>query len=209
MTKKVTNEKVYEIRHNPDGGWMGSNYRYFSSVKDFVAALRAEFKENGIKGVTVSGESCGGRSIRVKFTPKEEDFTPLPEYLAKMREPLDFMQFSHIEHHGKRITSTEAYNLPAEERYALYDKLCTERYNLVYEVDKYGIDIDVAVSDDWRVKHWLFKNIFAPQFVEKMQLVQRILDSYNYDQSDIMADYFDRGFYDSLRIMPRKQPKTA
>ena len=201
--------KVYEINRAPDGCWMGSNYRCMSS-KELTAALRAEFRANGIKGVTVSFESyTGGRTINVKITPTEADFTPLPEYLEKMREPLDFSQFSFIEDNGKRLNSTDCLNLPPEERYSLYARLCTERYNHIYETgNKYGEQIFGIPQDEWDARRWRYKNIFTEAFLDKLRLVEKIVDSYNYDESDPMTDYFSRGFCDFFYIMPRKKSKA-
>ena len=67
---------------------------------------------------------------------------------------------------------------------------------------------DVVKSDGerydygYQLSHYGFENykMFSDAFVEKLYKVKEIVDSYNFDESNSMVDYFHRGFYEHYSV---------
>jgi hypothetical protein len=187
--------------------WDGSNSRKHLYGADLSAALRAEFKKCNIKGVTVSCKSyTGGQSIYIKITATNADIIPYDEYFAKKMEYINPGQFGYWlrdPETGRDYRTNElqyepedvqdrVYRAAVKETYELHIKGCDLRENFFFASktdEEYGRS---------------YTDIFKPHFIEKLQLMKRIVDSYNHDDSNGQVDYFDRGFYESYYLKPLK-----
>ena len=55
----------------------------------------------------------------------------------------------------------------------------------------------------WLSQYYLDKyTMYTPEFAAKLRLINRIILSYNYDDSNSMVDYFDTNFYYDIRTKP-------
>lgn len=188
--------------------WDGSNSRKGLYGADLTRAIRADFKKCGIKGVTISKESySGGQSVYIKITPTAADFIPFEEYrntklerpcwhnfINGVRDPLtnkwyrtDDIQFMPAGEEKDRL-----FELSILDTYEYYTKGCD-----LNEYHFYGDDSDVYYGRS-------YADIFTPAFLDKLRLMKKIVDSYNYDDSNSMVDYFNRGFYEHYRLNPLK-----
>lgn len=57
---------------------------------------------------------------------------------------------------------------------------------------EYGYDLNEYHLDDYKM--------FSDAFIEKVKKAKMIVDSYNFDESNAMVDYFHRGFYDNYCV---------
>ena len=201
-----TNEYTVTTREGYMGAtaWDGCNSHRHLYGASLSKAIREEIRRNKIKGITVSSETySGGQSLKIKMKVSEEDFIPFDEYRAKKLECINFAQFGDwFWHKGRRISCWDCSNLPDEERYALYDACIKEHYDRLHNLDRYGEDLLPRRLD-------LYRDRLAPQFLKKFELVRKIVDSFNYDESNSMVDYHDRGFYETYTIVPKKPQKEV
>ena len=186
------------------GGWEGCN----SSRKGLYGAglskaIREEFRKNGIKGATISCETYpGGQSVRIKLKVSEDDYVPFEEYRLKKWECINFIQFGDsFDYHGRKIDAWSCSHLPIKGRYSLYEKCLVEHYRKIHELDpKYGLDIDKRYLG-------LYEDRLSQAFLDKVRFVKKIVDSFNYDCSNAMVDYHDKGFCDTYTLIPAKKAK--
>jgi len=52
---------------------------------------------------------------------------------------------------------------------------------------------DIDEDDD-------YKDVFSPNFRNKLKLIKQVVDSFNYNDSNAMVDYFNRGFYEDYYL---------
>lgn len=189
---------IYEVKkaEGNTGAWAGSNSSRGLYGPKLSSALRAEFKKNKIKNVFVSVLTyTGGQHIYVKFRMTEADYVPYDEYLTKKMKVVDFFQFncSVFSYKGKHYNMDDCQSLPEEERMALYKKCLKEHYGYLSNLDKHGTTIN-----QYHVKK--YADVFSEGFLNKLAFVKKIVDSFNYDNSNSMVDYFDRGFCESYVV---------
>lgn len=198
--EKTTYEVTSKEGYLGARAWTGSNYRRLYGA-ELSKVLRAEFKKNSLKGVTVSCKTyTGGQSVSIKFKPQKADFIPLEDYLdKKLSNGINFFQFvsSWIDYHGARLTAEDCYRLPEGEKNQLYVQLCLEHYNKVFEPSTHGTTLVLS-----RNRECKFHDVFTPAYLKKLLFVKTIVDSFNYDESNSMADYYDTGFYTKYYVVP-------
>lgn len=186
---------TYETKRTEEneGSWAGSNSDCGFYGKKLSDALRAEFKKNRLKNVFVSVQTyTGGQRIYVKFRMTESDYVPYDEYLAKKMAVIDFRQFSRsvFSYKGKRYDMDDCEKLSQNERLALYRECVKDHYERLHNLNKYGENIS-----QFHIKS--YGDVLSEGFLNKLTFVKKIVDSFNYDNSDSITDYFDRGFYES------------
>lgn len=154
------------------------------------AAIRADLKKAGIRGVTVSSKTySGGQSIKVTATLQPDEYTPINEYIIGY-EIKSGMRWIYTGSKGDSISIDEYYNLPADEQNRIREKAAIvdfNRYQCCEEINHYYIDNIKAIT---------------PAAREKLHLINRIISAYRYDKSNSMVDYFDTNFYYDIYIKP-------
>lgn len=187
-----------EVSEGYMGGnqWNGnkSNRRLYGS--DLSRAIREEFKAQGIKGCTVSVQSYSmGQTITVKVGITDNDFIPFDEWICG-KSIYDFQSFNHqiiSEIHEREwrgrtlldydyVDTQKFYDLSEEEQKRIYDinakhSWLSERNNTInqYHLETY--------------------TTFTEQFMQKLHKINDIINTYRYDESNSMVDYFDTNFY--------------
>lgn len=176
-------------------GYMGASAFYGSKSKtrlygaDLTSELRAQFKRHNIKNVTVRM----GRGSDVIVTIK-----------AEAGDMIDFDSFCQ---------SVASYKFEAN---------CTNSW--IYYIDKDGIDHSIhwdsfqalpedeqeEIKEGWikayynsyakgdrtpSIYHYNECEVYSPKLIKKMDFITRIINAYNYDESNSMVDYFNRGIY--------------
>lgn len=168
---------------NLDG--LGQDGRKFYGGADLTKAIREDLKRRGVKGCTVRVRHHDAVTVTVKAT--EADFTSLEEFQKRY----SFAEFScDIESHGKYTGDSWCYSLEGltdEEKNEKYNNYCR------YEIER---------RHDFNNYHRERRNYpqYTTAFCEKLEAVYLIANQWNYDNSDPMTDYFDRGYYLDIDI---------
>lgn len=170
--------------------------RYLSGA-DLSAAIRADVKAAGIKGVSIRCKTyTGGQHITATFKASADELISEAEYVANYRPTfeqtwiyLDTSDYVHVEDYFKtwneQACSHDETDIPEIQqragRYAYRTATKAGSHGINhYHVDKY--------------------TEYTPAFLAKINAVNEIIKNYNYDDSNSMVDYFDTNFYYDLSV---------
>lgn len=168
--------------------WDGVKSHKHLHGADLSAAIRQDIKSAGIKGATVSVKTySGGQSITVRVKLSADDFVSKSEFVNSFElgdcywiETGDVEQSIHSSVFWAADSTERNRIFRAAAEYA-YTKATTRKQNC------YRADRAQAVNESCKAR---------------LQLVQDIIESYNYDDSNGMVDYFDTNFYWSMELVP-------
>lgn len=162
---------------------------------ELSAAIRADLKAAGVKGVTVSVKSyTGGQYLRATIKATAADLAPLDVYAASWQPS---MRDCLVEISDGYISRSEYLTRTANERAAGQSLPATQldaaqiQYNHAtapdyhHNVNQYAIDGYTQYTDAFRAK---------------LHAVNNIIRNYRYDNSNSMVDYFDTNFYYDLTV---------
>lgn len=154
---------------------------------ELAAIIRGELKSRGVKGVTVKTSHWHNITVTVKATP--EDFTSIEE--AKKRFDLSLFQ---CEIERKEIVYIFNRRLSCEE----FEKMTDEEKAETYEnyIKQRICRIDSFCEHQKRADYWEL----TTYFFERLHKIFKIANQWNYDNSDLMTDYFDVGYYLDIDI---------
>ena len=188
--------------------WDGSNSRqkhlYGAGLSK---AVRESLKKLRIRGVTVACHTySGGQSLRLTITPSAGEVKTLDEYradklkyFAENSDPINAVrklckhdmyldgQWRNVwdENWLPKLTEDEQKEILTKAIESRYKMLTDGSINLGYR--------DIDKDDD-------YTELFSPNFRAKLKLIKQVVDSFNYDDSNAMVDYFNRGFYEDYYL---------
>lgn len=174
-------------------GYMGVGAVYGSKSNkalygaDLSAAIRADIKAAGIKGVTVKCKSySGGQSITATIRTSPADYIDEADYIAAYRVRGNWV------YDGERsVYSGDFYNMSAEEQERL--RVAAARYEYArYTTTKQDIN-------QYHIDKYTHLTATA---LERVQRIKTIIEAYRYDESNSMVDYFDTNFYYHICTAP-------
>lgn len=161
-------------------GFVGSNSNKKQYGADFSKQLREEFKKHNIKNITVKYDHYISYVITIALA--EGEYMPKNEYIIKyLDNPIPYDNYIN-------------YNDGYSWHYLPYD-----------EYKKMSDDKKLYIKARYRTAEWkrkieeMHSEVLNDNVELKLNAITRIIDSYNYDKSNGMVDYFDRGFYYKLR----------
>lgn len=180
-------------------GYMGGGAVYGSKSNlhlygaDLAAAIRADLKAAGIKGVTVRCKTyTGGQSLTLTATVERQDIRA--DYALTAYDVSNEMSrcFGCMYDGEQNIYINEFCDMSREEQNAAAERISA------YEREKY--------AKSQQINHYYLDKYteFSAAFSEKMQKVLEIVRAYRYDASNSMVDYFDTNFYYDLNTKPGK-----
>lgn len=181
------------------GAYYGAKSGQYLYGADLAAAIRADIKAAGIKGVTIRCESySGGQSIHATFTIERSDLNAAPTTDPTRRYTCEFerllikygswmvggewitnKKFSEMSEDEQRITALQYH---AEQR---------ERFGKRQSLNHYHTEQNENPE-------------LSAAFLAKVKRVIAIITAYRYDKSNSMVDYFDTNFYYDLHTKPGK-----
>ena len=175
--------------------WDGSNAHKHLYGADLSKAIREAFKECKIKGVTVRAKTyTGGQSITISIKTTEQDFISFEEYKKECMKRMDFERFNYYyDENRNHYYWTKLYDMPREKSEHLYEMAIKNTYETYIK----GRQLNEHFFDKYEC--------FSESFKVKLNMIKKVVDSFNYDDSNAMIDYFDRGFYESYEIKPMKK----
>ncbi len=177
-------------------GYMGGGSIYGSKSNhhlygaDLSAAIRADLKKAGIKGVTVRCKTyAGGQSITatVKVTP--EGYADRASFIAGWKFPCSSWGYA-----------PEVGSIHGERFYSIGDPAEQERIRQTVAAYEY----DTRTTSRQGVNHFYLGEIsyLTAETRAKLQRVCDIIADYRYDNSNSMVDYFDTNFYYNIEVVP-------
>ena len=181
------------------GGYLGGGAVYGSKSNKHLygsnlsAAIRADIKAAGIKGVTVKCKSySGGQSITATVQLNESDFVPLDEYVNKYT----------ISPSSTWIYTSSTGRCIHRDEYLGADENKREEIRRAAAVYEY-----VIVHDKTACVHSRFLDeydMFTAAMKDKLHRINNIITAYRYDESNGMVDYFNTNFYYDIVTKPVK-----
>ena len=166
-----------------------SNRRLYGA--ELSAAIRAEFKAAGIKGVTISCKQySGGQSLTITVKSSAKDFVPRDEFMRNYK-PVFCCDRLYLGDH-ESITRDAYYALDpngdgenirrAAAAYA-YDSSISRNQS----INQYYIDADHYPE-------------YTAAMLDRLRQINSIVSAYRYDNSNGMVDYFDTNFYYTITV---------
>lgn len=176
---------------------------------DFAAVLRADLKARGASGVTIrAGRSTYTDTITATITLSAEDFRSAEEAAARdgWRSFFNAEQYGitvdgisyHATHQGREtataqyITCGDPYDsTDPDSNFSVLRSFWRDRIARIDSINHHNM------------KPENYRELTTAAF-ERVAAIVSIIQSYNWDHSDSMSDYYDVGFYLDIDI---KKPK--
>lgn len=173
-----------------------SDRRLYGS--ELSAAIRADIKAAGIKGVSIRCSSySGGQSISATVTATAADLVSEAEYIANYRpSPVQsWVYFEdctcvHVDDYFK-IWNAQACSHDETDIPEIQQRAGRNAYITATEAGQHNIN----------QYHIAKYTEYTPDFLRKLERVAEIIGNYRYDNSNSMVDYFDTNFYYKLTVV--------
>lgn len=186
-------------------GYMGGGAVYGSKSNralygaDLSAAIRADLKAAGVKGVTVSCKTySGGQSITARIKAPASWFVPRADFVANYQIPGSAAWIQINEH--ETVFARDYWEMDATMQKNI--RLMAANY----EYDRYTSADEIQINEYHIAKSTAFLTDEARQAVER---VNAIICAYRFDESNSMVDYFHTNFYYDIRIRPEAAALAA
>ena len=170
--------------------WDGNKSGKYLHGAEMSKAIREELKAQGIKGVSVSCKTyTGGQRITVKVKAAG-DFIGRDEYIndyAAGKYGLSAAWFYTED--GGSVHRDKLFSLSNEEQRRIIRSAARE--------------YDSAVSGRTDINHYRIDDnkIYTEAFRAKLHRINAVLDTFHYDDSNSIVDYFDTNFYYNLQTV--------
>ena len=169
--------------------WDGNKSQKFLYGAELTAALRTDAKRIGLKGVTFRVHTySGGQSVTATVKASDSDFVPFEEVKSEyLQAALNCYWLTTADGAEKHRDSFESFNSP---EFLEAQEITAKK---LYENDS---------KDGVRINHYYIEKYraFTAEFTAKVNLILKLLHTYNYDDSNGMVDYFDTNFYYDIEI---------
>lgn len=205
VVKGIPAEKPFISGHTEPGymgatKWVGANCNSWNNSNDLTKAVRELLKKQGVKGVTVRKETySGGMSLYLTIKAGEEAFVPFDEYVKEYSaRDLGRDWIVDSKGAGGQSMSEVFWGATAEEQARLLRENAEHDYYYLYGKER---SLNQNYLDDYKQ--------FTPAFREKLEKVKAIVDSFNYDDSNGMVDYFCRSFYETYYVNSKALAKES
>lgn len=172
------------------GSIYGSKSNHHLHGADLSAAIRADLKKAGIKGVTVRCKTyTGGQSITATVKVDPTEYTDRAAFIAAWKFPCSSWGYA-----------PELGSIHGERFYAMND--ATEQERIRQTVAAYEYDTKTATRQS--INHYYLADIayLTGATRAKLQRINDIISAYRYDNSNSMVDYFDTNFYYDIDVVP-------
>lgn len=177
-------------------GYMGGGSIYGSKSSrclhgaDLSAAIRADLKKAGIKGVTVRCKTyAGGQCVTATVKVNPDGYTNRAEFIASWKFPCNSWGYA-----------PELGNIHGDRFYGMDD--AAEQEHIRQTVAAYEYNTKTTARQ--RVNHYYLADVayLTKTTQTKLQRINDIISAYRYDNSNSMVDYFDTNFYYDIDVVP-------
>ena len=170
------------------GSYYGSKSHKYLHGADLSAAIRADIKAAGIKGVTVKCHTyTGGQNLTATIKVTPDDYIDRDQFIDTYRVKYS-QAWIYYGDNSEYIHVDKYFALDAAEQERIRVSAAIRDWNRNTTQEQ-----NVSIS---RVD-WLKAEVF-----QKLKAVEAIIAAYRYDNSNSMVDYFDTNFYYDLRLKP-------
>ena len=181
------------------GAYYGAKSGRYLYGADLAAAIRADIKAAGIKGVTIRCKTySGGQSITATVTIERGDLTEAPTADPTRHYTCEFerllMRYGSWMVGGECITNKKFSEMSEDEQRITalqYHAEQRERFGKRQSLNQYHTDPEDNPE-------------LSAAFLAKVKKVIAIITAYRYDDSNSMVDYFDTNFYYDIDTKPGK-----
>lgn len=203
MKRYIKSDKEYETGGKTfDGymgatGWEGRNYDLNLDIKEIAKIVRSQFRKKfpGYKISARISRFSGGQSLDVVVWMHLSDLMSKEDFVAKAAanpwgifRPNDWV--SYKDENGRytsKLAESFFYDMQRPELEEFFSTYYDDQIAKYSGSDSYSITYTGAVYGGIPLTNT------AP-----LDYVQHLMDSFNYDDSNSMVDYFSVNFYDSL-----------
>lgn len=189
---KETESGYYYEGYLGTTAWRGNKSDKSLYGSELSKAIRDDLKKAGIKNVSVKIDTfSGGQHLYLTLKATPSDYVSKEEFIKNY----DINKAMNGEiRYGESYTDTIRINdfckLPAEEQKEKLDYHKNYMYDYLRREDK--LDAEARYSED----------IFAKDFQQKIERIQAVVNAYNHEDINGMADYFHTNFYASYDVKP-------
>lgn len=168
--------------------WDGNRSHENLYGADLSKAIRKELKRQNIKGCTVSCKTySGGQSVTVSVSTTTADFVSRDEYISTFSaHNLPHWLYTDS---GFQMHRDSFYKLDADEQ----KKALAVHARLAY---------DYSTGKDSRINESCISEYteYTADFRRKLARINAVLDTFYYDNSNSLVDYFDTNFYRDIVV---------
>lgn len=177
--KTAESASSYRRQFYTVNGWQGERYDRNLTTKD-IAKLIREYVKNAYP------------TYRFSITSDIDSITiALTEYPVELTNSELMLKYYHTDYH-KRWSYIPSKGTIETNSMTQSD---IEEW-IRYQVETAHCERNVSKSDTW----------MNPVVYEVLQDIKNVMNSYNYDNTNSMEDYFDRNFYDHVQIGKGDKP---
>lgn len=176
------------------GGYFGSKSHKLKFGAEQCKQFREDIKRAGLKGITVRVKHFDNYTFTIKTTAA--DFVPENEYINNFEHFPNCNWLACDKEDGEyyEVSWNDFYKLPATEQKETWKDYNRHTYRRV-----------VKEANDLNQYHLDQYAPFSPDFKKKIETLNSIIMSWNYDESNAMVDYFDAGFYYTITTTPAQK----
>lgn len=189
---------VYTDGYLGGGAVYGNKSGKYLYGAELSAAIRADLKRAGIKGVTVACNTySGGQSITATIKAPAELLKTREEYISDycILPCMNWIDTGH----GESMHIDQYWTLSASEQESIRTAAACYAYDNAmkrkYHINQYNID---ASAD-----------FMSAAGVALVKRVDAIIRAYRYDESNSMVDYFDTNFYYDIYVKAIQEATSA
>ena len=173
------------------------NFSFYGA--ELAKCVREDLKKRGVKGYTVRSSAGVTSSITITVKATADDFCSLEEAAeryTKSQFVCDVNSNCGLYVNGRYLYYEEYSQMSEEDQEAEYYKYLEESILKINSINVY--------HSDNRNYYWEF----TTAFYTKLCNIIKIANQWNYDNSDIMTDYFDKGYYLDVDIKKPENMQT-
>lgn len=170
------------------GSYYGSKSHKYLHGSDLSAAIRADIKAAGIKGVTVKCSTyTGGQNLTATIKVSPADYISHDDFIANYQ--IKYSQYwIYYGDNSESIHVDKYFSLDSDERERIRVAAAEREWK-----NNTTREQDVRLS-------WV--DFLTAEAMKKLQAIDSIIAAYRYDNSNSMVDYFDTNFYYDIRLKP-------
>ena len=180
-------------------GWKGKNLDFSRDIKDIAKIIRSQFKKKfpGYKISARISRFSGGQSLDVVVWMHTSDLMSKEDYIQMyVNNPMEFADYNgrmgYIDEigHYHWVDAYQFFNNKSDDE--LYQFFSAQYDNTIKEYSE--------GSNTYPTIHYTSAESAPIPLInsEPLDYLRSLIDSFNYDNSNSMVDYFDVNFYDSL-----------
>lgn len=177
-------------------GWKGGNADKWRSYEELKTFLLSDFRKAGIKATIRQNRAGYLTSITITMKITADEILTFEEWLKNEKSVEGFhivnnSWYNYTDENGRiqSIFGERFYNLTAEEQAEMRNNIAKETYREALE--------HMTQPNTWSGRKFSALNEAA---AARLSLAQKIVDSYNHDQTNSMIDYFDRDIYEHFAV---------